>query len=262
MKPFHNVNGIIIRREKGDTMNKRILIVLIILLILIIGAMFLSNLNGIKQSKNVEQDNRQEAFEGESSFFGTVIESKVGYVIVEPDESEEERKSADKISISLGEHSDVLYHVGTRVKVTYTGGIMETYPAQINAVKIEVKSADKFELKLGQNTVNTKIKKIIDKEETDLFDYNVYEYNCDINIILDGEEMLLKDALLKYPNLANEIIAQANYDLHNKKIKGDMYKDGGSMIYYYNDYTIIKMHTLDGNRDIYIGTTDMTMQDI
>lgn len=243
-------------------MNKKILIILIVLLVVMIEALFLTNFKSIKQGENVEEIEKQKTFEMNSSFYGKVIESRTNYIIVEPDENEEERKSADKISINLGENNDALYYVGTRVKITYTGEIMESYPAQVRPVKIEVKSADKFELKIGKNTVNEKIKKVIDADKTDLFDYNVYEYNCDINIDVDGEEMSLKDALLKYPNLANEIIAQANYDLSNKKIKGDMYKDGGSMIYYYNDYTIIKMHTIDGNRDVYIGTTDMTMQDI
>lgn len=243
-------------------MNKKILIILIVLLVVMIEALFLTNFKSIKQGENVEEIEKQKTFEMNSSFYGKVIESRTNYIIVEPDENEEERKSADKISINLGENNDALYYIGTRVKITYTGEIMESYPAQVRAVKIEVKSADKFELKIGKNTVNEKIKKVIDADKTDLFDYNVYEYNCDINIDVDGEEMSLKDALLKYPNLANEIIAQANYDLSNEKIKGDMYKDGGSMIYYYNDYTIIKMHTIDGNRDVYIGTTDMTMQDI
>lgn len=243
-------------------MNKKILIILIVLLVVMIEALFLTNFKSIKQGENIGEIKEQKTFEMDSSFYGKVIESRTNYIIVEPDETEEERKSADKISINLGENNDALYYVGTRVKITYTGEIMESYPAQVRAVKIEIKSADKFELKIGKNTVNEKIKKVIDADKTDLFDYNVYEYNCDINIDVDGEEMSLKDALLKYPNLANEIIAQANYDLSNEKIKGDMYKDGGSMIYYYNDYTIIKMHTIGGNRDIYIGTTDMTMQDI
>lgn len=243
-------------------MNKKILIILIVLLVVMIEALFLTNFKSIKQGENIGEIKEQKTFEMDSSFYGKVIESRTNYIIVEPDETEEERKSADKISINLGENNDALYYVGTRVKITYTGQIMESYPAQVRAVKIEIKSADKFELKIGKNTVNEKIKKVIDADKTDLFDYNVYEYNCDINIDVDGEEMSLKDALLKYPNLANEIIAQANYDLSNEKIKGDMYKDGGSMIYYYNDYTIIKMHTIDGNRDVYIGTTDMTMQDI
>lgn len=119
-------------------MNKRILIILIILLILIIGPMLVINLKGTEQSKNVELDNKQKAFDTNSSFYGKVIESRTNYIIVEPDENEEERKSADKISINLGENNDALYYVGTRVKITYTGEIMETYPAQVKAVKIEL----------------------------------------------------------------------------------------------------------------------------
>ena len=60
----------------------------------------------------------------------------------------------------------------------------------------------------------------------------------------------------------NEIIVKANKDLSEKKITGDTYKDGGSQIYNYENYTIIKYHTLEGNRDVYIGTKTMTINDI
>lgn len=46
------------------------------------------------------------------------------------------------------------------------------------------------------------------------------------------------------------------------KIKADMYKDGGSMEYHYENYTIIKCHTVDGNRDVYIGTKDLKLTDV
>ena len=59
-----------------------------------------------------------------------------------------------------------------------------------------------------------------------------------------------------------EIIAKANQDEKDGKIKTDMYKDGGSIEYHYDNYTIIKFHTLDGNRDVYIGTKDMTINDL
>ena len=41
-----------------------------------------------------------------------------------------------------------------------------------------------------------------------------------------------------------------------------MYKDGGSIIYKYDNYTIIKFHTLDGNRDVYIGNKNMDINDL
>ena len=34
------------------------------------------------------------------------------------------------------------------------------------------------------------------------------------------------------------------------------------MEYHYENYTIIKFHTIDGNRDVYIGTKDLKLNDI
>ena len=38
-----------------------------------------------------------------------------------------------------------------------------------------------------------------------------------------------------------------------------MYKEGGTKEYYYGTYTIIKSHSLDGNRDVYIGIPEMRL---
>ena len=66
------------------------------------------------------------------SFYGKVVESTANHILVEPNEGEEIRKSASRISIGLGEKNDALYKVGTNVKITYTGNIRETEPAQID----------------------------------------------------------------------------------------------------------------------------------
>ena len=79
---------------------------------------------------------------------------------------------------------------------------------------------------------------------------------------IDDKEYSLKDALLESKITMEEIIQKANKDLDNNKITGDMYKDGGSMIYQYDTYTIIKCHTIEGNRDVYIGTKEMTLNDV
>ena len=55
-----------------------------------------------------------------------------------------------------------------------------------------------------------------------------------------------------------EIIQKANKDLPNAA----SYDDGGSKEYHYENYTIIKCNTLNGNRDVYIGTKDMTLNDV
>ena len=197
----------------------------------------------------------------EKSFFGKIVESNESYIIVEPNENEEIRKSSDKISIGLGEYNDALYEIGTNVKITYDGDVMETYPAQIKAIKIEVKSAENFEILFkDRKPIDSynKIYAILDKSETNKYDYTIYAYDGSVNIRIDGEEYSLKEALLQNKITMEEIIAKANKDFPDAEI----YKDGGSMEYHYDNYTIIKYHTIDGNSDVYIGTKDMTINDL
>lgn len=198
------------------------------------------------------------------SFYGKVIESNQKYILVEPNEGEEIRKSADKIEISLGENNDAIYKVGTNVKITYKGYVMESYPAKVEATNIEIKSTDKFEIRFYDKhpQSETKVYKILDKSETDKYDYNIYTYEGAANILINNKEISLRDALLNNKITMNEIIQKANQDLKDKKISGDMYRDGGSMIYQYKNYTIIKCHTIDGNRDVYIGTPELTINDL
>lgn len=200
----------------------------------------------------------------EYSFFGKVIESDASYIIVEPNEYEEERKSADKISIRLGEYNDALYAVGTSVKITYNGVIKETYPAQIDATKIELKSAEDFEILFydKQPESDSKLNKIVDKSKTDKYDYDIYVYDGNVNIRIDGTDYSLKEALTENKITMEEIIAKANQDEKDGKIKAEMYKDGGSMEYHYENYTIIKCHTIDGNRDVYIGNKTLTLNNV
>lgn len=257
--------------------NKKIIIgILIVVLIIVIGVVVVYKLveNNVTNRENfkfkvenissnpIETVNNEQ---NEKSFFGKVIESNTSYIIVEPNEDEEERKSSDKISIGLGEYSDALYMVGTNVKITYDGTIMESYPAQIKATKIELKSAENFEILFkNRKPIDSynKVYAILDKSETNKYDYTVYAYDGSVNIRIDGKDYSLKEALLENKITMEEIIAKANQDEKDGKIKADMYKDGGSMEYHYDNYTIIKCHTLDGNRDVYIGTKDLKLNDV
>ena len=207
--------------------------------------------------------NNEQSEEGHF-FYGKVVESTASYIIVEPNENEEIRKSSDKISIGLGENNDALYIVGTNVKITYDGTIMESYPAKVNATKIEIKSAEDFEILFYDKhpMESYRIYTILDKSETDKYDYTIYGYDGSVNIRIDGKDYSLKEALIENKITMEEIIAKANQDEKDGKIKAETYKDGGSMEYHYENYTIIKYHTLDGNRDVYIGTKDLKLNDI
>lgn len=197
-------------------------------------------------------------------FYGKIVESTKDFILVEPKEGENIRNSADKISIGLDGENDYMYEVGTNVKITYNGTIMETYPAQVEAIDIEIKSAENFEIRFYDKSYESqqKVRPILEKNESEKYDYNIFAYMGQVSILIDGEEMPLRDALLQNKIIMNEIIAKANQDLDAGKLDGDMYQDGGSMIYKYENYTIIKVHNLEGNRDVYIGTPNMTLNDL
>lgn len=208
-----------------------------------------------------EQNQIVTTLQTKHSFVGTVLEETTTYMIVEPNEDEPERKSADKIRINYGtDHIDYLYGIGRKVIIQYTGYIKETYPAQIDTNDILIDGYEEFELtvKLAKDKIKTKVVNNQELEKNGS-DYNLYYYGIEeVNITINNETMSLEKALRSGKMTINGLIIKANKDFPNAQV----YKDGGSTEYHYDNYTIIKMHKLDGNRDVYIGTKDMTINDI
>ena len=200
-----------------------------------------------------------------SSFVGTVLEETAEYMIVEPNEDEEERKSSDKIQINYGtNHKDYLYGIGRKVVIYYTGYIMESYPAQINTDKISTEGYKDFEITVKKSNDITK-KKILNNKDlsSDKQDYNLYFYGLDeVNVTIKGQTMSLEKTLKSGKMTLDGIIQKANKDEKEGKIRAEMYKEGGSMEYHYKDYTIIKCHSTSGNSDVYIGIPSMKLNDL
>ena len=71
------------------------------------------------------------------SFNATILEINGNFVIVEPFYDQDEINCSDRISFGISNLPDIDVKVGDYVKVIYTGEIMTTYPAQINAVNWE-----------------------------------------------------------------------------------------------------------------------------
>lgn len=71
-------------------------------------------------------------------FVATVIELDTVCALVQPVQGEDELRSSDRIVIAIKDLGDIGAKVGSTVEITYTGGIMESYPAQIHAVKWEI----------------------------------------------------------------------------------------------------------------------------
>lgn len=244
-------------------MKKKIIIAIIIaiLLILLIPTIKIINKQNISNEQHNEQNQTAPATQEYNSFVGTILEETATYMVVEPNEDEEERKSADKIKINFGaEHTEYLYGVGRKVVINYTGYIKETYPAQIDTDNILINGYENFEITIKESN-NKNTTKILNNKELyqNNSDYNLYYYGIDeVKVTVDNQTMLLEEALKSGKLTIDGLIIKANKDFPN----ADIYKDGGSIKYDYDNYTIIKMHTLDGNRDVYIGTKDMTMNNV
>lgn len=89
----------------------------------------------------VEDGDYTKIEEEQYEFVGTIIGAYDRSILVEPDEGTNERKSSDKISMGITRPTSGIndfYVVGNKVKITYNGMIMESYPAQIIATKIEL----------------------------------------------------------------------------------------------------------------------------
>ena len=201
----------------------------------------------------------------EQQFIGTVLEETTKYLGVEPNEDEEERKSADKIMVSFGtDHKDYLFGIGRKVLITYNGEIRETYPAQISSNEISTEGYPGFYLYSDEKQQTPKRTKVLNNQ--DIYEnnsnYDLYYYGFEnIYVNINNEEDLkLEDALKQGKVTLDAIIAKANKDLDNRVIEGNMYDDGGTTIYKYPKLTIIKSHTLEGDRDVYIGIPEMTME--
>lgn len=96
---------------------------------------------------------------------------------------------------------------------------------------------------------------ILDNSETDKYNYNIYAVEGQVNIIVDGEEIPLRNALLENKVTMEEILDKAHKDYPN----AISYDDGGTDEYHYDKYTIIKINQLGARKDVYIGNKDLTL---
>lgn len=88
--------------------------------------------------RSLEELWEEEYVDVEKSFSAEIIELNDNSVLVEPLEGEEERLSSDRITFGTSELESIRAYIGGKVRVYYTGQIMESYPAQIHAKSWEL----------------------------------------------------------------------------------------------------------------------------
>ncbi len=201
-----------------------------------------------------------------NSFVGKVLEETTSYMIVEPIKDKADGDMGEKVKVEYGtDHIDYLYGVGRKVVIYFEGKPEETTDG-MKLVKSDDISTEGFrEVELEVELSDEKQKRLILSEDTDGFisfghlsDTNLYYYGVDkVMITIKGFTMPLETALENGRITLDGIIANCNQDVSDGILEELVYRDGGSQVYKYPDYTIIKYHTLDGNRDVYIGSSDM-----
>lgn len=103
--------------------------------------------------------------------------------------------------------------------------------------------------------------------------YHVYLYCLDeCYVMIRGKEYKINEALDSGMVTADAIVTKAKNDALGGKAVSKMYKDGGSTVISYDDggtteykaegYAVIKKNTIDGNKDVFIGPKDMTLNQV
>ena len=167
-----------------------------------------------------------EETEVEHSFVATVLEIRDTSVLVEPVEGEDELRSANQISFGTKELADIDAEVGSVVEVTYKGLMMESYPAQINAVS----------WKLSDNLKHIEYtEQWLDKTTAEKYDNNIFDHivitkiysNCFFakTVIPMPYEIKLNGALLDEWCVGDQITCtykNTYYDSKNNRVEVDM----------------------------------------
>lgn len=230
--------------------------------------------NNIEKTEDLEKD-IYEVSENElppESFVGTIIEESTSHMVVVPGTDEKEYDISKRIRVEyIHDHIDYLYGIGRKVVITYIP------PFDNNTIVTDDIRHDGFEnFKLSVqykssslpvlssvNYSGTYITHVANNTDfiKDGSDYNLYYLGLyDVYVTVDGNTLPLKEALFYGKVTLDGIIAECNRLKSIGEIKGEEYKDGGSILYDFGDFKIIKYHTLDGYRDIYIGTSDMGIE--
>jgi len=186
----------------------------------------------------------------EHSFSGKIIEVSSSYILVEPNEEEEERKSSDKFRIEL-KNDTITYKVGVNVKITYIGDINESYPAQIGTTNIEIMKD--FDFYITKQEVHN------DVRYNDYFTFNDRKIYLAGNIeqfyVVDGLTMILKE----YISNANQTMDNSIKTITDKLELKETLRDGGTKIYKSKDkdITIIVCNTTKNDKNVLIGDYSM-----
>ncbi len=147
--------------------------------------------------------------------------------------------------------------VGDELEVAYGGKILKTQPATFaNVRRVRVVNMS-GELNIQYPLTVTKAPYVALKQLHCGTDYPVYSYGLDsVQVSVDGKLSDLVVAVKNRSLLLEDLLSDADESVIVRK---NTYKDGGSVLYDFGYYRILKMHTIAGDNALIIGTSDMTI---
>lgn len=126
-----------------------------------------------------------------------------------------------------------------------------------------IKGKDDDKLKKYLEDYNSLVEKykieIVAKENSGLA-YDIYSFGISkifVRVKNNERRVRLENAIIQGKITMDEILNEAEKDVKSGKAMYDVYQDGGTRIYVYEDYTIIKANRLDGNKNVYIVPKDV-----
>lgn len=162
----------------------------------------------------------------------------------------------EPLKFALGDHYFARIIDGNNVVLYFDAPLID-YVETHSICSYSVESSDyskKYSLKYSQR------KDLGIKEIFDAGDYKIKTFGGDVSIIMDGGDVVysLEDALNQKVITPDDILTQVKKDLKYGICMNGMYYDGGSVEYCYygeigNQYTILKLNTVDGQKDLVIG---------
>lgn len=214
-------------------MKKKLLILLgiaIVLILLSVTFFLIDSKRANEGGKTIQYDENLGEEANYETFTGTVLSSDGIFeevmrtedigggieIIVEPDEGQPIRNSSDKISVVLKEYDGNAYDPGTKIKVTYSGEIMETYPARVKAICIE--EIENKTISMYQTIIRNLIEqdealntgaKFIALDFENFFAYRKDKLEGGYRRLLTENE---KQALIDFCKSYNENVIEANFE--------------------------------------------------
>ncbi len=150
--------------------------------------------------------------------------------------------------------------IGDTLKVVHNGVVAESYPGQINFVyEIRKLAEDSGKLTYTLTPSVSADKALTQVSERCDLGGAVYLYGLDgLEVTVEQQTMGLQHALAVGVVSPQYLLDQAEADAKAGACKRTEYKDGGSKLYRYDNYAILKMNTIAGDKTLYIGTPDLT----